>query len=392
MAHEIYFDNSATTPLCDAAKLAMTDVIENVYGNPSSLHSIGLKAEKIVSAARNDILASIGIRGDSKQLIFCGSGSEANNLATVGVYLSKKRLPGTKIITTAGEHSSIEAALSFLESVGAKVVRLSTKSGKIDFDEFSNSLSPDTAIVSVMLVNNETGARYPVEELFKVAKQRVPDVICHCDAVQAYGKIRFTPKSLGADLVTVSAHKIHGPKGIAALYVSPDIIKRKAISPVIHGGQQENGLRAGTENTICIAGFGAAARELVASFASSNDTITKIKEHIVNRILNDKALQEIRINTPENAVSGIINITLPCIKSETMLHFLSGKGVFVSSGSACSSHAKSVSRALSAFGLTDKDADCSIRISISKYNTIEEADILCDLLAEGLDSLIRIKK
>ncbi|MBQ8836623.1 MAG: cysteine desulfurase [Clostridia bacterium] len=389
--NEIYFDNSATTALCEDAKAAMINVIENVYGNPSSLHSVGLSAEKVISEARKNVMESIGVRGDGRQLIFCGSGSEANNLATVGVYTSKKRHAGTRVITTAGEHSSIEAAMSHLETLGANVVRLSTKNGEIDFDELKNALTPDTALISVMLVNNETGARYPVEEIFKAAKRLCPDIICHCDAVQGYGKIKFTPKSLGADLITVSAHKIHGPKGVAALYVSPDVLKRRTLVPIIHGGQQENGLRAGTENTVGIAGFGAAAKASVAAFNEKATTVNEVYTHITKRISSDESLKEIRINRPKNAISNIINITLPNIKSETMLHFLSGKGIFVSSGSACSSHAKSVSRALSAFGISDKEADCSLRISISGYNTTEEADKLCDALAAGLASLVRIR-
>ena len=389
--NDIYFDNSATTPLCDEAKNAMKNVIENVYGNPSSLHSVGLSAEKNVSEARRSVMASIGVRGDERQLIFCGSGSEANNLATVGVYNSKKRLEGTRIITTAGEHSSIEASMDYLESIGADVVRLSTKNGQIDFDELSNALTLKTAIISIMMVNNETGAIYPVGNIFKLAKNKVPDIICHCDGVQAYGKIKFTPKMLGADLLTISAHKIHGPKGIAALYVSPDILKRRAISPIVHGGQQENGLRAGTENTICIAGFGAAAIGLVAKFNENSLRVNEISEYILKRISSDSSLNEVRVNRPYSAIPNIINITLPSIKSETMLHFLSGRCVFVSSGSACSSHSRAVSRALSSFGISDKDADCSLRISISAYNTIEEADILCTALAEGISSLVRIK-
>lgn len=391
MIKEIYFDNSATTPLCQESKNAMQEVIDSVYGNPSSLHSIGLAAEKIVNASRAEVLASLGIRGDTKQLIFCGSGSEANNLATVGVYTSKKRSSGARVITTMGEHSSIEAAMCHLETLGADVIRLSTKSGEIDFDEFLSALTPNTVLISIMLVNNETGARYPVEEIFKTAKMRFPEIICHCDAVQAYGKLKFTPKSLGADLVTVSAHKIHGPKGIAALYVSPEILKRRALYPIIHGGQQENGLRAGTENTIGIAGFGAAAKATALSLSNTLNTVSEVSKHIIARISNDPKLKEIRVNLPKNATPNIINITLPNIKSETMLHFLSGKGIFISSGSACSSHSKSVSRALSAFGISDKEADCSVRISICAYNTIEEANALCDSLAEGVASLVRIK-
>lgn len=391
MTNEIYFDNSATTSLCDAAKGAMANVIENIYGNPSSLHSVGLAAEKVIGEARAEVMASLGVRGDGRQLVFCGSGSEANNLATVGVYTSKKRRTGAKVITTAGEHSSIEAAISHLESLGANVVRLSTKNGEISFDELCKELTPDTILISVMLVNNETGARYPVEEIFKTAKMHCPDIICHCDAVQGYGKIKFTPKSLGADLITISAHKIHGPKGVAALYVSSEVLKRRTLVPVIHGGQQENGLRAGTENTIGIAGFGAAAKTAIETFNENAAAVRQVSTRITERIANDEKLSEIRINHPTETIPNIINITLPNIKSETMLHFLSGKGIFVSSGSACSSHAKAVSRALSAFGISDKEADCSLRISISGYNTTEEADKLCDALGEGLSSLVRIK-
>ncbi len=383
--NEIYFDNSATTALCDEAKNAMTHVIDTVYGNPSSLHAIGLTAEKILREARTDVMASIGVRGDSRQLLFCGSGSEANNLALIGAYTSKKRKAGARVIITAGEHSSVEAAANHLASLGADIVRLSTVNGAIDFDELRAALTKDTVLLSAMLVNNETGAIYPIAEMFRTAKMLCPDILCHCDAVQGYAKIKFTPKSLGADFVTVSAHKIHGPKGIAALYVSPEVLKKRALVPIIHGGQQENGLRAGTENTVGIAGFGAAAK---AAMQEQSESLCTVSEHLLQKL---GSMPEIRINRPAKAAAHIINITLPSIKSETMLHFLSGKGIYVSSGSACSSHAKNVSRALSAFGIADREADCSIRISLSRYNTTEEADAFCNALAEGLSSLVRIK-
>ena len=391
MSNEIYLDNSATTALCDEAKAAMSAVMNDVYGNPSSLHSVGLAAEKIVSDARSEVLASLGVRGDARQLIFCGSGSEANNLALIGTYTAKKRRAGARVIITAGEHSSIEASAAYLETLGADVVRLTTQNGEIDMDELRAALTPETVLLSTMLVNNETGALYPVGEMFKTAKALCPDILCHCDAVQGYTKVKFTPKSIGADLVSVSAHKIHGPKGVAALYVSPEVLKRRALVPVIHGGQQENGLRAGTENTIGIAGFGAAAKVAMQHQGEITTQLASVSGHLLDRLSTDPSLAEIRVNRPKSAVWHIINITLPNIKSETMLHFLSGKGIFVSSGSACSSHAKSVSRALSAFGISDKEADCSLRISLSRYNTVEDADKLCDALAEGLSALIRIK-
>ena len=219
MARTIYLDNSATTALCPEAIAAMRQVMEEIYGNPSSLHAVGLAAEKIVTAARSDVLAALGVRGDGRQLIFCGSGSEANNLALIGTYTAKRRRTGARVILTAGEHSSTEAAAEYLASLGADVVRLSTKGGALDMDEAAAALTENTVLVSSMLVNNETGALYPVADLFRLAKAKCPDVICHCDAVQGFLKVPLSPRTLGADIVTVSAHKIHGPKGMAALYV-----------------------------------------------------------------------------------------------------------------------------------------------------------------------------
>lgn len=386
----IYLDNSATTALCPEAIAAMQTVMEEVYGNPSSLHAAGLAAEKIVTEARTAVLNALGARGDLRQLIFCGSGSEANNLAIVGSYTAKRRQRGARVVITAGEHSSTEAAATYLESLGADVVRLSTKSGAFDFNEIEKALTPDTVLVSAMLVNNETGALYPVADLFRAAKAKCPDAVLHCDAVQGFLKVAFSPKSLGADLVTVSAHKVHGPKGAAALYVSHEILKRRALVPIVRGGQQENGLRAGTENVIGIAGFGAAASAGANNFASDREKLDTLCAHLLDRIQSDAKLAEITVNRPTSAVSHIVSLTLPNIKSETMLHYLSGKGIYVSSGSACSSHSQKVSRALSAFGLSDRAADCTLRVSLSNSNTAAEIDTLCDALSDGLSSLIRI--
>ena len=391
MARTIYLDNSATTALCPEAIAAMRQVMEEIYGNPSSLHAVGLAAEKIVTAARSDVLAALGVRGDGRQLIFCGSGSEANNLALIGTYTAKRRRTGARVILTAGEHSSTEAAAEYLASLGADVVRLSTKGGALDMDEAAAALTENTVLVSSMLVNNETGALYPVADLFRLAKAKCPDVICHCDAVQGFLKVPLSPRTLGADIVTVSAHKIHGPKGMAALYVSPEILKRRALVPVIHGGQQENGLRAGTENVIGSAGFGAATAVGAAHFAADREALKTLGAYLLDRLAADAPLREIKVNRPASAVPHIISLTLPDIKSETMLHFLSGKGICVSSGSACSSHAKKVSRALSAYGLSDRAADCKIRISLAHTNTADELDALCAALGEGLSTLIRIR-
>lgn len=387
----IYLDNSATTALCPEAANAMQQVMEETYGNPSSLHAAGIAAEKIVAAARSDVLAALGVRGDGRQLVFCGSGSEANNLALIGSYTAKRRRAGARVILTAGEHASTEAAAEYLASLGADVVRLSTKNGALDMDEAAAALTENAVLVSSMLVNNETGALYPIADLFRLAKAKCPDVICHCDAVQGFLKVPVSPRALGADLITVSAHKIHGPKGMAALYVSPEVLKRRALVPLIHGGQQENGLRAGTENVICIAGFGAAAAVGAKNFEADRETLETLGAYLLDRLAADASLREIKVNRPASAVPHIVSLTLPDIKSETMLHFLSGKGICVSSGSACSSHAKKVSRALSAYGLSDRAADCTIRISLARTNTADELDALCAALGEGLSTLIRIR-
>ena len=365
MTRTIYLDNSATTALCPEAIAAMRQVMEEIYGNPSSLHAVGLAAEKIVTAARSDVLAALGVRGDGRQLIFCGSGSEANNLALIGTYTAKRRRTGARVILTAGEHSSTEAVAEYLASLGADVVRLSTKGGALDMDEAAAALTENTVLVSSMLVNNETGALYPVADLFRLAKAKCPDVICHCDAVQGFLKVPLSPRTLGADIVTVSAHKIHG--------------------------QQENGQRAGTENVIGIAGFGAAAAVGATHFAADREALKTLGAYLLDRLAADAPLREIKVNRPASAVPHIISLTLPDIKSETMLHFLSGKGICVSSGSACSSHAKKVSRALSAYGLSDRAADCTIRISLAHTNTADELDALCAALGEGLSTLIRIR-
>ena len=387
----IYLDNSATTALCPEAIAAMRQVMEEIYGNPSSLHAVGLAAEKIVTAARSDVLAALGVRGDGRQLIFCGSGSEANNLALIGTYTAKRRRAGARVILTAGEHSSVEAAAEYLASLGADVVRLSTKDGALDMDEAATALTENTVLVSSMLVNNETGALYPVADLFRLAKAKCPDVICHCDAVQGFLKVPVSPRAVGADLITVSAHKIHGPKGTAALYVSPEVLKRRALVPLIHGGQQENGMRAGTENVIGIAGFGAAAAVGAAHFAADRETLNMLGAYLLDRLAADEALREIHVNRPASAVPHIISLTMPDIKSETMLHFLSGRGICVSSGSACASHAKKISRALAAYGLSDRAADCTIRVSLAHINSKEDLDALCAALGAGLSALIRIR-
>ncbi len=382
----IYFDHSATTCPSKTVQDRMKEAM-SVFGNPSSVHRVGNDGQKLVTQAKKEVLGALGLAlktpADANSLVFCGSGTEANNLAIFGTVRAKSRLQQPQIIVTDSEHPSVlEAARALEARKEAKVAYLSTKGGQIDLNELKSLLTADTVLLSIMAVNNETGACYDVQEAFALAKQICPQIVTHSDCVQAFGKIPVCAKTLGADLITLSAHKIHGPKGVGALYVAPHIFKEKKLVAHIFGGGQENGLRSGTENTIGIAGFGAAAATL--------SPMTQAKE--VRDYLLDHLPCEVTANLPKTAAPHILNITLPRIKSETMLNFLSAQEIYVSAGSACASHGKHASYVLHAFGLTDAQADTSLRISLSHDSTVEEAQAFLDALQKGLQMLIRMKK
>ncbi len=383
----IYFDNSATTELCPGAKKRMAEAME-CYGNPSSLHSAGLEAEKLLRDARAAVGRSLGVRNlKDGELVFTSCGSEADSLAIFGTVYAKSRRTASKILTTAGEHPAVENALVRLEEQGFKVVRISTRGGVLDMEQV-NAESEGVLLATFMTVNNETGAVYDVSRAFKLIRSASPEAVCHCDAVQGYMKKKFSVATLGADLVTVSAHKIHGPKGVGALWISPELLRARKIIPWLLGGGQEFGLRSGTENTIGIAGFGGAVESGFSSLSTDIEHMASLRDRIARGLPG-----EVKINLPEGErAPHILSIRLPSIKSETMLHFLSARGICVSSGSACSSHSKVVSPALSAFGLDAHSADCTLRISLCPSNTEAEADILLDALREGISSLVRIRK
>lgn len=386
---EIYLDNSATTPLCTEAIDAMTEAMA-VYGNPSSLHSVGLAAERLLDRAREAIGSALGVRVMKPgQLIFTSCGTEATNLAIRGCVYAKTRRGANKIITTDSEHPATENTLHALESDGFRVVRIATRGGVLDMAQVERELDAETLMVTMMLVNNETGARYDLERVFALAKQKNPQVVTHCDAIQGFMKCKFTPASLGADLISISAHKVHGPKGVGALYVSADVLKQRRLTPILHGGGQEFGFRSGTENVIGITGFGAAVKAVLPTLGESIAKMAALREYTVLKL----SALDVRLNIPLGAAAPhIINFTLPHIKSETMLHYLSGEGVFVSSGSACSSHSREPSRALTAFGLSAQDADCSIRVSLSAENTEADIDTFIERLHNGLCVLVRTKR
>lgn len=376
---EIYLDNSATTRICPESIEKMTYIINNVYGNPSSLHSKGLEAEKEIRYARKAIADLLSV--DDKELFFTSGGTEANNLAVFGTARAKKRV-GNKIVTTAVEHSSVYESCKELEKEGFEVVYLSPdKSGYITEQQLSDAIDEKTVLVSVMMVNNETGAIFPVECIRRILKRKNSPALLHCDAVQAFGKIPVKPNKIGADLLTVSSHKIHGPKGSGVLFIK----KGTHIKPIIYGGEQEKKIRPGTEALPLICGFGAAV-ECIKDIPKSLQAMQELRDYAVERLLS---IDGVELNSPEKALPYIINVSAVGIRSETMLHFLEHKNIYISSGSACAKGKKS--HVLTAMELPANRIDSALRISFSKYSTKEEVDILAEAIREGITTLVKAK-
>lgn len=387
---EIYLDNSATTALCEAAKDKMREAME-IYGNPSSLHSMGQTARAVIEEARAAVSLSLGFRTPlpAGQLLFTSSGSEADNLAVLGCAYAKERRRGGYIVTTDSEHPGVMRAMEALERDGFHVLRIPTVGGALDFDVYRSYLEKKPFLVSIMAVNNETGALYNLKRAFAMAKANDPDTVTHTDAVQAYLKCRLSPTAISADLVTLSAHKIHAPKGVGALYVSADAKRRRDLIPVMLGGGQEYGFRSGTENVIGIAAFGAAAREGYLHLAERVTHMRTLLSYAEERLSS----LPITLHLPRGErAPHILNFALPDIKSETALHALSAHGIFLSAGSACSSHSKSVSSALLAFGIPESEAECSLRLSLCHTNTREEIDALAEALEGEIARLCRIHR
>ena len=380
-----YLDNSATTAPSEGVIDAMT-AAARCYGNPSSVHAAGLESAALLRSCRAEVAAAFGLRrSDDFHIIFTASGSEANNLAIRGTALAKKRRISNRIITTDSEHPSVANTAASLAAEGFEVVKIPTRGGALDMAALERELDGGALMVSLLLVNHETGARYDVERAFRMAHAKNPEIVTHCDAVQGFMRIKFTPASLGADLVSVSAHKIHGPKGVGALCVAPGMIRAKRLAPVIYGGGQEEGFRSGTENLIDIAGFARACTEARENAERDAAHMDELYRHALDVL----PAAGVRLNLPTNAAGHIVSLTLPGIRSETMLHFLSEKGIFVSAGSACSSHAHGPSGTLLAFGLSPADADRTLRVSFGSQNTVDDIDRLADALRDGIGRLVR---
>ena len=386
----IYLDNAATTPICQAALDAYVEASQVTWGNPSSRHGFGKMAEDAIREVREEIKASIGAKDGV--VVFTAGGTEANNLALFGRALSKPRyLKGMKIITTAGEHASISHPLHALAQKGFRVVEIPTIGGKLDLDALERELTPDVILLTMMMVNNESGAVYDLATVSRMMKRACPEAVLHVDDTQAYMKLPLSVKTLGADLVTLSSHKIEGPKGVGALWISQDLITKKGIVAQCLGGGQEGNLRSGTENVPGIVAFGAAVKYKRAQFATQVARLQALKDRLLMG-LGDETLLEVKVNLPPVAAPHIVSLTLPKIKSETMLHFLSSKGIYVSSGSACSSHDGHLSSGMLSYGLSESEADTTIRVSLGAGNTEEDVDLFLAALKEGVESLIRVRK
>lgn len=379
---EIYFDNSATTRIDPEALAVYNRISEENYGNPSSRHHLGKRAADALKEARGELLAALGAR--SGKVVFTSGGTEGNNLAILGRAFAKERYArGAKIITTAGEHSSVSLPLALLEKQGFTVAYIPTRDGLLDMEALTRELTKDVILVSMMAVNNETGAVYPLRAVSDRMKRACPDAVLHADATQSFMKLPFTPASIGADLITLSSHKIMGPKGVGALYVSDAVVKNRGLAPMAIGGGQEEGLRSGTENLPGICAFAAAARLYRAAFAERYERVKGLREYLLSSLAAREELKGVVPNLPQGeAAPHIVNLTVTGFKSETVLNDLSGKGIYVSSGSACSSHDAHLSEALLAFGKTRDEADSSVRISFSYQNTREEIDAFLSALAE----------
>ena len=369
-----YLDNSATTRVSKTAADKAYEIMTEIYGNPSSLHLMGMNAEKELELARKRVSAALG--ATSEELFFTSGGTEANNTALFGAAYAKRR-SGKRIVISSVEHSSVLEAAARLEQEGFEVVRIAPQiDGIIHSEDVAEAVNDDTILVSVMLVNNETGAVMPVKDIFEAARDKNDKIICHTDAVQAFGKLDFSPKKLGADLLSVSAHKVHAPKGCGALYIK----RRVRIIPRQFGGEQEKKIRPGTEALPLIAAFGAACAEF--DVEGNGERVAELNSYARQRLLE---IGGVVINSPENALPYVLNISAGRVRSETMLHFLEEREVFVSSGSACAKGKPS--HVLGAMGIDRDRADSALRISFSKLNTKADVDALCEGIAEGLGTL-----
>ena len=376
---ECYFDNSATTKPVEAAVSAVALAMTENYGNPSSLHIKGDQAKKLLDESRRIIANSLSC--SPNEIFFTSGGTESNNIAIMGTALALKRR-GNRIVTTSIEHPSVSETMNRLGEQGFEIVRLPVdKYGVVREQDIFSAVTKDTILVSMMLVNNEVGSIQPISAVRRAVKRAGSPAQIHCDAVQAYGKIAIRPMDLGVDLISVSSHKVHGPKGQGALYVK----KGTRLTPYILGGGQEENVRSGTHAMPAIAGFAAAVNEF-NSLSADYEYVQSLKDYLLNRL---SCLPNLRVNSPVEALPHILSISLVGIPSEVLRNYLSSEGICVSTGSACSKGHRS--KVLTSMDLPIPVIDSAIRISFSRFNTKMETEYLADKIIEA-DGLLRKSK
>lgn len=372
----VYLDNAATTRPCREAVEAAAEAMTVNYGNPSSLHRMGLDAQLAVDSARKSIAAALGCEAGC--IYFTSGATESNNLAlrgTAGAYGKRRR----KIIISSVEHASVSETAKELEKGGFEAVRIRPREdGKFYAQDFLAAADESVCLISMMLVNNETGYIMPVKETFSAVKRRFPDIITHCDCVQGFMKLPVKASALNADLISLSGHKIHAVKGVGALYIKRGV----RLVPLVTGGKQEKGIRSGTESVPLIAAFGAAVDKLLPTVSQRYDRLSELRQKLLDRL---GRIYGVTVNSPVDGSPYIVNISAAGRRSEIMLHYLEQRQIYVSSGSACSKGAQS--GVLGEFGVKPAEADSALRISMSAETTEEELAAFAEALAEGIEKI-----
>ncbi|MCQ2487034.1 MAG: cysteine desulfurase [Clostridia bacterium] len=376
---QCYFDNSATTKPCAEAVEAMVAALTDNYGNPSSLHKVGDRANDLLEESRKTLAKALGC--SSGEVYFTSGGTESNNIAIMGTAMALKR-SGNRIVTSAVEHPSVEECMKRLEEQGFEVVRLPVDEfGCVRDEDIFDAVNKDTILVSIMAVNNEVGSIMPIKAAKAAIRKAGAPAYVHCDAVQAFGKIPVSPKALGADLITVSSHKVHGPKGQGALYVR----KGLRILPYTLGGGQESNVRSGTQNMPGIAGF-AAAVAAIGDIGENLAHVRELRDTFVKGVTEDDTAH---LNSGENALPYVVNLSIPGVPSEVLRNYLSGRDIFVSTGSACSKGHRST--VLTQMGLEPATIDSAVRVSFSRFNTLEEVEEAIACFKEAAQTLKKRK-
>ena len=381
----VYFDNSASTKVADSVIEVMIKTMREDYGNPSAKHMMGVVAEKYVKEATRMIAKTLKV--EEKEILFTSGGTESNNIALIGGALANQRR-GKHIISTAIEHPAVYEPLGKLVELGFEVTILPVdRAGHICLEELKNAIREDTIIVSTMYVNNEVGAVEPVEEIAKIVHEKNPDCLYHVDAIQGYGKYKIQPKKQGIDLMSVSGHKLHGPKGVGFLYIQKDA----KVNPILFGGGQQRGMRSGTINVPGIAGMGEAARLAYEHFDEKIEKMIAIKDYLMDQL---EKMEGIHLNSFRGTQSAphILSVSVQGVRAEVLLHALEDREIYVSSGSACSSNHPGISGTLKGIGLEDEFLDSTVRISLCSENTLEEADYFLGTLKKLLPMLRRFTR